>query len=118
MMSIPHKNERNDIPGVMQIINTRDCSGQIISFNDNDMLYVNHFAGMTGMIIQKAQMRDPKETGAHVNRVASYSVEIYELWAKHKGLPDREIRDLSGKKFDPDLVDVFFECLDLIKFIR
>lgn len=106
MMTIPLKNERNNILGVMQIINARDCSGQIITFNDDDMLYVNHFAGMASMIIQKAQMtralllrmiqmaemRDPKETGAHVNRVASYSVEIYELWAKHKGLPETEIQ--------------------------
>lgn len=106
MMTIPLKNERNDILGVMQIINARDCSGQIISFDDDDMLYVNHFAGMASMIIQKAQMtralllrmiqmaemRDPKETGAHVNRVASYSVEMYELWAKHKGLPESEIQ--------------------------
>ena len=30
----------------------------------------------------------------------------------------REIRSLSGKKFDPELVDVFFECLDVIKSIR
>ncbi len=106
VMTIPLKNERNDILGVMQIINARDCSGHIISFDDDDMLYVNHFAGMASMIIQKAQMtralllrmiqmaemRDPKETGAHVNRVASYSVEMYELWAKHKGLPDNEIQ--------------------------
>lgn len=106
MMTIPMKNERNDILGVMQIINARDCGGLIVPFDDDDMLYVNHFAGMASMIIQKAQMtralllrmiqmaemRDPRETGAHVNRVASYSVEIYELWAKHKGLPDREIQ--------------------------
>lgn len=56
MMTIPMKNERNDILGVMQIINARDCGGLIVPFDDDDMLYVNHFAGMASMIIQKAQM--------------------------------------------------------------
>jgi HD-GYP domain-containing protein (c-di-GMP phosphodiesterase class II) len=32
-------------------------------------------------------MRDPKETGPHVNRVAAYSVTLYEAWALKQGLP-------------------------------
>ena len=36
-----------------------------------------------------AELRDPKETGAHVNRVAAYSVELYEQWARNKNMdPD------------------------------
>lgn len=106
VMTIPLKNEREEILGVMQIINPKNTTGEIISFSDEDMLYVNHFAGMASMVIQKAQMtralilrmiqmaelRDPKETGAHVNRVASYSVEMYELWAKHHRIPADEIQ--------------------------
>lgn len=106
VMTIPLKNERNDILGVMQIINPKDDAGDIIPFSEGDRMYVNHFAGTASMVIQKAQMtralilrmiqmaelRDPKETGAHVNRVASYSVEIYELWAKYKNIKDSEIR--------------------------
>ena len=42
-------------------------------------------------MISMAELRDPKETGAHVNRVASYAVEIYEHWAKSKGLPEDKI---------------------------
>jgi HD-GYP domain-containing protein (c-di-GMP phosphodiesterase class II) len=38
-----------------------------------------------------AEMRDPKETGPHVNRVASYSVTLYEEWARKKGLAQEEI---------------------------
>ncbi len=100
VMTIPLKNERNDILGVMQIINPKDRSCEITGFSDDDILYIQHFAGMASMVIQKAQMtralilrmiqmaemRDPKETGAHVNRVASYSVEMYEMWAKEKGI--------------------------------
>jgi response regulator RpfG family c-di-GMP phosphodiesterase len=39
-----------------------------------------------------AELRDPKETGAHVNRVASYTAEIYGRWAETKGLDREEIR--------------------------
>jgi response regulator RpfG family c-di-GMP phosphodiesterase len=36
--------------------------------------------------IKMAELRDPKETGAHVNRVASYAVTIYEGWAGKHGI--------------------------------
>jgi response regulator RpfG family c-di-GMP phosphodiesterase len=38
-----------------------------------------------------AELRDPKETGPHVNRVASYAVEIYERWARRKKIPKTEV---------------------------
>ena len=31
-------------------------------------------------MISMAELRDPKETGAHVNRVAAFSVELFEQW--------------------------------------
>jgi len=37
-----------------------------------------------------AELRDPKETGAHVNRVAGYAVEIYDRWAYHHGVAETE----------------------------
>ncbi len=48
-------------------------------------------------MIRMAEMRDPKETGAHVNRVGSYAVRIYEKWACRRNVPLSEIeksRDL------------------------
>jgi len=42
-----------------------------------------------------AEMRDPKETGAHVNRVASYSIEIYERGQEKEGIDEKEI---AGKR--------------------
>jgi HD-GYP domain-containing protein (c-di-GMP phosphodiesterase class II) len=36
-------------------------------------------------------MRDPLETGAHVNRVASFAIELYERWARKKGVDGKEI---------------------------
>jgi response regulator RpfG family c-di-GMP phosphodiesterase len=38
-----------------------------------------------------AEFRDPKETGPHVNRVASYSTAIYESWGLKNGLSAEEI---------------------------
>jgi len=41
-------------------------------------------------MIRMAELRDPKETGAHVNRVAGFAVEIYDYWAFKQGIPEKE----------------------------
>jgi response regulator RpfG family c-di-GMP phosphodiesterase len=41
-------------------------------------------------IIKMAELRDPKETGTHVNRVAGYAVDIYDRWAFHHKIPVAE----------------------------
>ena len=105
MLTVPLKTNRGDIVGVLQIINAMDESGSVIPFDSGDEPFVLHFAGIVSMILQRAQMtralllrmismaelRDPKETGAHVNRVASYSVEIYERWARKRGMGSDEL---------------------------
>jgi HD-GYP domain-containing protein (c-di-GMP phosphodiesterase class II) len=111
MLTIPLKNNRGAVIGVLQIINARDASGQFVPFNKEDEPFILHFAGIASMILERAgmtrsmilrmismaELRDPKETGVHVNRVASYAVELYERWATIKGKPRQEIdhcRDL------------------------
>ena len=42
-------------------------------------------------MIKLSELRDPKETGAHVSRVASYSVEIFDRLAYKKKLSKAEI---------------------------
>ena len=42
-------------------------------------------------MVKMAELRDPTETSAHVNRVASYAVEIYEAWAIQKGIEKQQI---------------------------
>ena len=115
MLTIPLKNNRNEILGVMQIVNSIKNYGEaglkdsdfsrVTGFDNNDEQLALHFANIASMILQRAQMtralilrmismaelRDPKETGAHVNRVAAYSVELYERWAQKKNLPKEEI---------------------------
>lgn len=105
MLTIPLKNFRNDVIGVLQLINAMDAQGDVISFADDDQEIITYFAGNAASAVERAkmtreiilrmnkmaEMRDPKETGPHVNRVASYSVTIYEAWAQKKGLPQAEI---------------------------
>lgn len=105
MLCIPLRTNNGDILGVIQMINKMDESGTVIPFDHDDELLVMHFASNATVALQRAQMtraillrmirmaelRDPKETGPHVNRVAGYSVEIYEAWATKAGLPRKEI---------------------------
>ena len=105
MLAIPLKTNTGDILGVIQIINKLDKRGAVTAFDREDQMLVMHFAANATVALQRAQMtraillrmirmaelRDPKETGPHVNRVAGYSVEIYERWAKNNDLDREEI---------------------------
>jgi response regulator RpfG family c-di-GMP phosphodiesterase len=100
MLTVPIKSDSGEILGVVQIINKKNKDGALTSFTEDDELFIKYFAQTSSSALQKARMtrtlimrmiqmaelRDPKETGAHVNRVGSYSVEIYERWAVEKGI--------------------------------
>lgn len=100
MLTVPMTNQRGEVLGVMQIINAQDDHSNIIPFSPADEPLIMHFATSAALAVERAQMtrnlilrmismaelRDPKETGAHVNRVAAYSVEIFEEWGRVKGL--------------------------------
>ncbi len=99
MLTVPLKNYRGTIIGVLQLINAQNEKNEIIHFSSEDEPLILLFANDAAIALERAQMtrsiilrmismaelRDPKETGPHVNRVASYSVEIYEAWALKKG---------------------------------
>ncbi|MBW1797515.1 MAG: HD domain-containing protein [Deltaproteobacteria bacterium] len=105
ILTVPMTNQRGDVLGVMQIINAQDDQGNIIPFSGSDESLINHFATSAALAVERAKMtrniimrmismaelRDPKETGAHVNRGGSYSVELYEVWARKKGISSEEI---------------------------
>jgi HD-GYP domain-containing protein (c-di-GMP phosphodiesterase class II) len=106
VLAVPLKTVREDVIGVLQVINAQDGRGKIVPFSEEDERMMVHFASMATMALERAQMtrtlilrmirmaelRDPKETGAHVNRVGAYSVEIYEQWAKEKSISPEEIQ--------------------------
>jgi response regulator RpfG family c-di-GMP phosphodiesterase len=91
--------------GILQIINAQDDSQRIVPFSSKDETMMTHFASIAAVALARAQMtrailmrmmkmaemRDPKETGAHVNRVGAYAVEIYEKWAHHRHVELQEI---------------------------
>ncbi len=109
MLAIPLATNHGDILGVIQVINKQGDDGSVIPFDDEDEIVVTHFAANATVALQRAQMtraillrmikmaelRDPKETGPHVNRVAGYAVEIYERWAIDNGVGQDEIERIK-----------------------
>ncbi len=105
-LTIPLRTSGNRILGVLQVLNALDGSGNVVSFDKDDELYMSHFAAnattalehahltrsMVLRMIRMSELRDPKETGPHVNRVSSYAVEIYDRWAFNKQVDENESR--------------------------
>jgi len=103
VVTVPLKNTRGEILGILQIINAQDDQERSVSFTLDDEHLMAHFASIAAVALERAQMtraillrmismaemRDPKETGAHVNRVGGYSLEIYEKWAE-RHQPDKK----------------------------
>ena len=105
MLTIPLMSSKKDVLGILQIINAQDQEKRIRIFSQTDEKVMLHFAGIAAVALERAQMtrsmilrmirmaemRDPKETGAHVNRVAGFSLELYEHWAKRHHIDQKEI---------------------------
>ena len=105
MLTVPMTNQRGEVLGVMQVINAQDDDGNPVPFAPSDEGLIRHFATSAALAVERARMtrdiilrmismaelRDPKETGAHVNRVGAYSVEIYEEWSRRRGLSPEEV---------------------------
>ncbi|MCL2231742.1 MAG: HD domain-containing protein [Treponema sp.] len=104
ILTVPLTNAEGRLLGVIQIINAIDKNGNTVTFSEDDETLITHFAAKASMALQKAQimrtmvlrlikmaeLRDPKETGSHVNRVAGYAMEIYDRWAIRHGVSDEE----------------------------
>jgi HD-GYP domain-containing protein (c-di-GMP phosphodiesterase class II) len=103
-LTIPLVATDKRLMGVIQVINAKDENENVVPFSSSDELILTHFATNATMVLQRAyitramilrmikmsELRDPKETGTHVNRVAGYSVEIYDRWAFHHKIPVAE----------------------------
>lgn len=103
-LTIPLLTMSGMLLGVLQVLNALDENGHAKAFTTDDEIYLSHFASNAGIalehafltrsmimrMIKMAELRDPKETGMHVNRVASYSVEIYDRWAFNNSIPEEE----------------------------
>ncbi len=105
MLTIPLKKNQDEVIGVMQLINAQNDTYEVVPFSEDDIPLFRIFANNAAMAIERAKMmrvlllrmismaelRDPKETGTHVNRVGAYSAEIYEVWAHKKRIPQDTI---------------------------
>lgn len=105
MYTLPLKMANGKLLGVLQIINRKDDDGNVIPFDDESILLISHFASSAVQALQHAyltsnmvkrmlkmtEFRDPKETYPHVERVSSYSLEIYDRWAFNHNIPEAEM---------------------------
>ena len=96
--------------GVIQLINKKGNRKQNVQFDKDDETVLSSFADLAAVHIERAritkemilrmikmaELRDPKETGAHVNRVGAYSAELYEHWAIKNGISEKEIKKVKG----------------------
>ena len=89
--------------GVLQLLNPLEADGAPrTGFAPDDLEAIHHFASaatvalkqasttraMVMRMIEMAEMRDPSETASHVQRVAEYSIILYEAWAARHGVDD------------------------------
>ena len=100
-LTIPFISQDKKLKGVIKVINTSDDDGNIIPFPLDDEILLTPYANNESMILRRsnitrsmilrmikmAELRDPKETGTHVNRVAGYTMEIFDRWAFHHKVP-------------------------------
>ncbi len=105
MYTLPLKMPNGKVLGVLQIINAKNKDGEVIPFDDEAELMITHFASSAVQALQKAyltsdmvrrmlkmaEFRDPKETYPHVERVSSYSLEIYDRWAFNHNISEEEM---------------------------
>ncbi len=106
ILSIPLKSFQNKTVGVMQLINAKDTKGKVIPFDPDIVKYIPLFTNSAASIIERglmtrelvlrmaqmSKMRDPAETGAHVQRMGAFSAEIYHQWARNKKIDPSDIK--------------------------
>lgn len=106
IVAFPLLNDHGTVLGVVQVLNPRDEAGNITPPSEDDTPLIQLFANNAANAIERAQatrarvlgiiqiltaLRDTEETVSHVNRVGAYAAEIYETWARKKGVPQDAI---------------------------
>lgn len=98
LLTIPLRASQGKLVGVMQIINAKDDAKKSVPFDAESQRYLPILAQSAATAIERgimtrelvlrmmkmAELRDPTETGAHVQRVGAYAAEIYKRWAKSR----------------------------------
>lgn len=103
-LTLPLVNNRHIVVGVLQLINAQADQREFIPFHSSMEPLAKYYATLGALALERAMMtrtllmrmvnmtelRDPRETGPHVNRVGSYSVAIYDSWAKANGIDEND----------------------------
>ncbi|MDD3313172.1 HD domain-containing phosphohydrolase [Pseudodesulfovibrio sp.] len=106
MLTIPLIAQESRLVGVMQLINARSAAGVVEPFDVDARTYIPLFCNNASVAIERgimnrelilrmmkmAELRDPTETGTHVQRVGSYCAEIYGTWASRRGHAAKDIK--------------------------
>ncbi len=106
ILAIPLHSFNNQITGVMQLINALDENNNPIPFSEKIQTYLQLFSNNAAVAIERgvmnrelilrmvkmSELHDPKETGAHVQRVGAYSAEIFRRWATKNNIDSQELK--------------------------
>ena len=106
ILTTPIVTSQGEVAGVIQLINSKADNGQSVPFPKAARDFLPLFAANASIAIERgimtrelilrmmrmAELRDPSETGAHVQRVGAYSAEIFHAWALKKGMDTTEIK--------------------------
>ena len=104
VLSLPLRTNSEKILGVLQLANPLDGEGGYREFSAEDQHIIEHYAGLATVALERAlltrsmvmrmigmaELRDPTETGLHVQRVAGYTLEIFDGWAQQQGMDESE----------------------------
>lgn len=106
MLVTPMQTSREKMVGVLQLINAKGAEGKAASFEDRDIMLANYCAANGAIVMERAlitrelilrtmrmaELRDPKETGPHVNRVGGVAAVVFEHMARSMGMDKDTIR--------------------------
>jgi HD-GYP domain-containing protein (c-di-GMP phosphodiesterase class II) len=109
MLIVPIRTSKNDMVGVLELINRLDGHGSVIPFTEDQKFYITQFAFYAGIAIERAlllrdvvfkmvrttELRDPEETQPHVSRVGAYAVELYQKWADAHAVHREEVNNFK-----------------------
>lgn len=111
LLTLPVLTQNNELMGVLQLINSKDCFGNFQNFSrkmQNLVDIVVHEAAVflemsllvrsnVYQLLRVAQLHDPSETGPHAERVGAIAAEIYQRYADKKGISDEKARHYKSQ---------------------
>lgn len=106
VLALPLTSLQGRVVGVLQLINSRTPEGEITPFPPPRVEVLPLFTTTATVAIERglmtrelilrmvrmAELRDPTETGSHVQRVGAYAATIYHQWAINHGVAEKEWR--------------------------